>query len=214
MDDDNIARVICEHLSYEISMLTMTNELLNKNIDSEIVRNALFESFCIHARQILDFLNNKQGTKVNSIADEEFLATKSTEAFAKYDRKINTQIAHLTLIRNYQANDRLNNSDRMEILSSILADIQSLSNHIKNSFQKYWNININNITNYTKGSTNSNIVDGDAFTNTVMLEINIPSSGTILVPNRAFATNHIIVHTYTSVLDRPHEHDLTHKYNK
>jgi hypothetical protein len=51
--------ILQEHLRYDVDMLEGTFRLLNEPTGDLIVGNALIESFCIHARGLIEFLSNR-----------------------------------------------------------------------------------------------------------------------------------------------------------
>lgn len=46
-------------LPYELWMLDETFKRLNEPLTDQVIANALIESFCIHARQLIDFFENR-----------------------------------------------------------------------------------------------------------------------------------------------------------
>jgi hypothetical protein len=93
------------HLRYEISMLDKTIQfLINEQKKNEgYLKNAVFESFLIHARNLLDFLyplNSKEDdvTVLNYINTESYKQTiqKLPDDLVRYRIRINKEIAHLT----------------------------------------------------------------------------------------------------------------------
>jgi len=71
MPDKVIVDIFHEHLPYEIDMLRSTYHRLANlpNIDTDI-RNALIESFCVHARALLDFFSNRSTDATDAIATD------------------------------------------------------------------------------------------------------------------------------------------------
>ncbi len=52
------ATYLKEHYVYELNMLRLTNEHI-KAATEQVLKNVLIESFCVHARTLIDFYNNK-----------------------------------------------------------------------------------------------------------------------------------------------------------
>ncbi len=91
-----------EHLPYEFGMMQQTYWRLLQEDDHPVVRNALFESFCTHARNLKDFVTNDAGKGNNSVTARGFVATfgervppSLTGAF----QRLNQQMAHLATRR-------------------------------------------------------------------------------------------------------------------
>ena len=57
--DKKILEFVREHLPYEIDMLRSTYLTLYQGGVDWAIRNALIESFCIHARNLLEFFSKK-----------------------------------------------------------------------------------------------------------------------------------------------------------
>lgn len=128
-----------EHYVYEINMLWETNQRLGASeLDDQAIsleqdagrarhlqtiKNALIESFCVHARSLLDFYEKSPGG--DDVVAAEFVKSSSFSAYTlstNVRSKINKQIAHLTKKR--EGASKLDASDREDLLSVIY------SNHV------------------------------------------------------------------------------------
>ncbi len=103
-----------EHLHYEIQMLVDTSRTLALLGVNELngpilqtIRNALVESFAIHTRVLLDFLNSKQTYDTDMIADHYFddpmewkkARPKNTPLLESVHSRVGKEIAHLSYNR-------------------------------------------------------------------------------------------------------------------
>lgn len=73
MPDAILMDIIEKHLPYEIDMLRRTHTQLSKIDEADeqrAIRNALIESFCIHARSLLHFFANNKMRITDAIAKE------------------------------------------------------------------------------------------------------------------------------------------------
>src|SRR5262245_7531592 len=95
------------HFTYEVWMLIETRSRLLGSVSDVVVRNALIESFCIHARQLIDFFNGKGGSNASSFADTAYVPFVGGTASSDLIVKLNTQIAHLTYKRTDNPTDKI-----------------------------------------------------------------------------------------------------------
>jgi hypothetical protein len=87
-----------KHLPYEVDMLRQTyRKLAEGPLPDAVVRNALIESFCIHARSLLDFFGNWRSKP------DDYIAADFTNGFKPrinippaIRTKLNKEIFHLT----------------------------------------------------------------------------------------------------------------------
>lgn len=101
-------RAASDHLAYEISMLRSSGHALLSGISlGDAVRNALLESFTIHARVLLDFLYAEDPHRDDVIAEDFF---QSPDVWLKarpqkppsldfISRRVGKEVAHLTYAR-------------------------------------------------------------------------------------------------------------------
>jgi len=88
------------HVRYEWNMLARTWDRLESKHDP-VITNALIESFCIHARNLIEFYRNKKGYLnakdfAGGTYKAKFVAPTSGEIGTKLHAKLNQQVAHLT----------------------------------------------------------------------------------------------------------------------
>jgi hypothetical protein len=122
--------ILEKHLPYEIYMLRQTyRKLAEGQPQDEVVGNALIESFCIHARSLLDFFESRPNKK-----DDDYVATDFTSAFvlrinrsAPFETlrtKLNKEIFHLTRGRKNSEADQFNMStDGKQLVHEIEQEI-------------------------------------------------------------------------------------------
>lgn len=90
-----------DFLTYEVWMLERTYELLAGVIDDATTKNAVLESFLIHARALTDFFQNKK-TRSTDIVVGDFLDDWSVDVadwLREERQRIDKEIAHLTTER-------------------------------------------------------------------------------------------------------------------
>jgi hypothetical protein len=102
------ATYLTKHYVYEVNMLraahralaTAKDWTLKDELTDQAAKNALIESFCVHARALLDFYKSTaRGDDVvatNFIASGKFAAATTSQLPGDIRDRVNKQIAHLT----------------------------------------------------------------------------------------------------------------------
>lgn len=120
--NDSVA-YLAEHYIYEINMLRETHRRLGSTSD-QMLANALIESFCVHARALLDFYKSTpQDDDVvahDFVTPAQFTATATRQVPNDIRKRVNKQIAHLTAAR--ENANRINDGDRQQLLTAIETD--------------------------------------------------------------------------------------------
>jgi hypothetical protein len=126
--------IIGYHFVYEVEMLKSTFALLQNGADSQVIANALIESFCLHARILVDFFKGHGGAAAAEFADgyEPF---KGGNIRAELITKLNTQIAHLTYQRTAVDAQKIETSDRAELFSALTREIEFFCTRVKPEFR-------------------------------------------------------------------------------
>jgi hypothetical protein len=128
------------HLGHEVEMLRETYKLVNEINDllkatpdqRRVLRNAMIETFCIHARGLEEFFRKDCSGSAKSYASKYDPA----KIDKKLKDKLNMQLAHL--IHGRAAGEEVNNTDRYDLLKFIeeeLAKFQGLLDHPFDSIQ-------------------------------------------------------------------------------
>lgn len=126
--------ILGHHLPYEFSMLQGTFVVLAKDEHDTIITNALIESFCIHARLLIDFFNNRQGRRANDFTGGTYTATH-VGSLTDVKTKLNTQIAHLTGGRTTNSSQKIGPADRGNLLTALESEAQNFAAHLAPEFQ-------------------------------------------------------------------------------
>jgi hypothetical protein len=116
--------VLDDALPYELNMLEQTFLALQA-VQPSVLGNALIESFCLHARQLIDFFENEQGVTAEQFTVSDTYVAKETPGIPKGLRtKLNTQIAHLTAKRTSNEADKIGPADRQLLLQKLIPESQ------------------------------------------------------------------------------------------
>ena len=171
--DQILLGIIDEHLPYEIDMLRgLFRQLFGKvepsAPDQRIQHFAQIESFCIHARSLLDFFSNRKSPskdKDDAIASD--FATGYTSPFVPETKslkslrcKLNKQIFHLTKNRKTVPDEKFNlNKDGTFVLQTIEPAIVRFTKNLKVEFEhfKCCSIPVDLIPALGKGNTTGSI---------------------------------------------------------
>jgi hypothetical protein len=122
------------HLVYEGGMLAETHARLKaRTYDDPVVVNALIESFCIHARGLIDFFNGRKGVKASSFTEPTYKPFPNGQISSGLIQKLNTQIVHLTLKRT--TTDKIDDDDRDELLVGITAELNNFVKHLTKEYR-------------------------------------------------------------------------------
>lgn len=127
--------ILGEHLPYELWMLEETFTRLNQSKTDVVLTNALIEAFCIHARQLLEFFENKQGRKAKEFTGGSYAAAH-LGALTKLERdKLNTQIAHITGKRTADSVDKIDQILRAKFLRALMKEANDFKKQLAPEFQ-------------------------------------------------------------------------------
>jgi len=126
--------ILTHHLHYEIGMLGATYTALSTGFFGTLINNALIESFCIHARALIEFFENKQGGGASRFTGGTYSAAHlgSLDGIKK---KLNTQIAHLTDLRTTDPDEKIGSSDRETLFKALLAEAGNFADQLAPNFK-------------------------------------------------------------------------------
>jgi hypothetical protein len=154
MPDAILMDIIKDHLPYEIDMLRHTYTQLSvvskvklecENDEQKATRFALTESFCVHARSLIDFFANANTKRDGTDA----IASEFTDGFTPIrldesvktirDKKLNKQIFHLTKNRTIIDSNKFDaGRDGMDVLKIIEPAIERFTNCLLPGFRSHF----------------------------------------------------------------------------
>jgi hypothetical protein len=160
--------IVKKHVPYEIEMLRETYRLLGTTPPTDrVIKNALIESFCIHARSLLDFFGNRRSNK-----SDDYIAADFTDNFetrinipAALRTKLNKEIFHLTGERKVTEADQFNMStDGKQIIHELEQEIYRFEDCLPADFKAMFKCNAPPVTSTERysfrGSTHTASVVG------------------------------------------------------
>jgi len=120
-----------EHLPYEINMFRASYLLLGTGLLGAVLNNALIESFCVHARNLIEFFKTKDSCDFDPRAF-------TVQAYALNKRfigdsilpKITNQISHLTVNRTSDNSKKIGSADRKAIAESVEREIARFKSNL------------------------------------------------------------------------------------
>jgi len=135
--------ILGEHLPYELWMLRQTYERLGSPSPDNVLCYALIESFCIHARLLLEFFEGKQGNRAKDYTGGSYQAVHLDNLTKAEKNKLNTQIAHMTGQRTVDSSDKIGRSLRAKLITALEDEAnefeQQLTSHYKPMFKRRTN---------------------------------------------------------------------------
>ncbi len=132
------AEILGEHLPYELWMLRQTFEKLRSPPANEVLCNALVESFCIHARLLLEFFTNKQGKRAKSYTNGSYNAVHLVNLTKAETEKLNTQIAHMTGQRTVNSNDKIGHAVRAKLITALELEADEFERQLACEFKPFF----------------------------------------------------------------------------
>jgi hypothetical protein len=110
------------HLAYEIEMLREMHIRTGDSNDT-ILENAKMESFCVHARNLIEFFQSKKkGMNAKMLTDSDYIPFKHDERMIRtIKHRISSQITHLIFERTADDSKKIDGIERAKIYN-IIAD--------------------------------------------------------------------------------------------
>jgi hypothetical protein len=119
-------------------MLFETRTRLIAGVNDVVLRNALIESFCIHARSLIDFFNDRKGAKASDFTEPTYVPFPNGPIADTLVTKLSTQIAHLTLNRTADPQKKIDHTAREELTTKLAAELVNFFGNLKPEYQALW----------------------------------------------------------------------------
>jgi len=133
------------HLVYEINMLRHTFVFLTIPAWSPELRNALIEAFCVHARNLVEFFDEKSATPGQS---EGYLGAKHfSNGYEPWKEggpnkvlrnRLNRQISHLTYDRTSEKEGKIGPDEQIELFKLIQREIELFGKCLRDPYKASW----------------------------------------------------------------------------
>jgi len=152
MPDQILNDIIREYLPYEIDMLRLTHKQLEgyrareellETDPEKVVRLALIESFCVHARSLIHFFSNTRSKRTDSISSDFIDGCKTgfdveEDPLKSILYRLNKQIFHLTKDRTVVQEEKFNvGSDGVKVLELVEREIANFKKCIRPGFPPF-----------------------------------------------------------------------------
>jgi hypothetical protein len=127
----SVSQAFTADLPYEIDMLRNTYErLLNHSLEDNVGQNALIESFCVHARNLLEFFNgHREAIPVFEMVDANYKPISLNALYGRLSEQIND------LSSGREGAEKINATDP-QIIGSLEREISRFKNHLKPEFRE------------------------------------------------------------------------------
>ncbi len=141
---DQLVAYIRKHLAYEIEMFRYTYVGLQNQKD-QLLFNALYESFCVHARNLMDFFFNQASDKERNYIAADFLpeghpraAKRSFGDAGKPYGLIHKEVLHMGAGRPHEQAKQVGPSERKLLADTLKQEIADFRSHIVPTLQAEW----------------------------------------------------------------------------
>jgi hypothetical protein len=148
MEQQTLDEMINHQLPYEVDMLRATFSYLSGGAVLRVifnggVVNAFIESFCIHARNLIEFFEQQSTTPKNVAGSRHFtlpsyVPFKMRQDHAALTHKLNNQITHLTYRRTTKDEEKIGDEDRAVLLQLLELEIERFSTNLRDRYRQQW----------------------------------------------------------------------------
>jgi hypothetical protein len=137
--DTPLDEFLQKHLPYEIEMMRdAIHALATRDKLSWFEKNAFIETFCLHARNLIEFFERRGDYGPHSFTDAAKFNLNSGVLSVRTLRRINQQISHLNKRRTDDARQKINGDRLNEMHRAIEAEIERFVQHLKPEWQGMW----------------------------------------------------------------------------
>jgi hypothetical protein len=143
MTPDGMREALSIHVRYEVNMMrsTLRQLALNSSGVETVGENALIESFCIHARNLLDFFDKKRSPSDGYVAARHFANSEYSPFQAgrppnALRGKLSKQVARVTYDRSLD--EQLRGPEIEQLCLLIEQEIVNFSKHLKRTYRTDW----------------------------------------------------------------------------
>jgi hypothetical protein len=141
------------HVVYEVNMLRHTFSFLSVRAWSQELANAIIESFCVHARNLIDFFSEKSETPGQSngyVGAKHFCNGYQpwTKGAPGNDLigALNRQISHVTFDRTSKSEEKIGPEQRLELVRLIERELEMFREHLRSPYTEKWPFAKENVT--------------------------------------------------------------------
>jgi len=129
------AEFISKHVPYTINQMHGTHAELQGS-HSQVIQNALIESFCISARALIDFTLGKNGEDARDYTNN-YTPWAGAPLDSELKNKLSNQIAHLTLRRTEINTQKLDGIARANLYSAVLKEMDEVRQCLTSEFDQW-----------------------------------------------------------------------------
>lgn len=140
VDQKYLDEIFETHLPYEIDMLRWAYERLEEKIEDEALCNSIIECFCVHARNLIEFLEKTGAVSAKAFANASYSAfSGKTRDVVSARQRLNNQISHLVMQqRTTETSDKIDADLRLEYLNMIESELAHFAQNLKPPRKPSW----------------------------------------------------------------------------
>jgi hypothetical protein len=132
-------KLLGHHIPYEVNMMRTLYENLKTGSPSRLFRNALIESFHIHARNLMEFFTNDRQCVVDpTIYVEKTYRVNKIFMPKTLENKISQQIVHITRQRTTENAAKLNDKERDDTVAALEKQILRFERALTDNNRAIW----------------------------------------------------------------------------
>ena len=142
---DGLMEAFEHHVVYEVNMLRQTFGFLHVPAWSPELLNMIIESFCVHARNLIDFFNENSATPGQSkgyVGAKHFCTNYQpwTEGGPSKDLvgRLSRQISHLTYDRTSQNEEKIGPKEQLELVRLIEQELEIFGKCLRKPYASRW----------------------------------------------------------------------------
>jgi hypothetical protein len=159
LDHAYLKELFDEHLPYEVEMMRYTYSRLESKMDQAAI-NVHIEAFCLHIRNLLEFLESKKMPSAGAFAAPGWKGFDGVPAaqLSAVRALLNNQISHL--VANQRTTDptkKIGGKERMQMLMLIETELERLRQGLASGWAASWKPGMVNL-NSPPSATNDIVV--------------------------------------------------------
>lgn len=174
-DDKILGEFLRRFLRYEMEMLSNTYAILANPPNNQLLVNVFIESFCVHARNIIEFVMNHHACDVDPrwFTNDNYQIRRDFLRKSLRDR-VNAQIAHLSYERTTDTKKKIGSQDRKELVDVVEQQLSRFHGHLKDEWKSSFSFELNISTISVEGTPSATNHIEIIRSNTTSAEADVP----------------------------------------
>jgi hypothetical protein len=142
---DGLIEALEHHVVYEVNMLRHTFGFLHLPAWSPALLNAIIESFCVHARNLIDFFDEKSATPGQSnfvgakhFCSDEYKPWSRGSPSTDLRGRLNKQISHISYERTSRNQEKVGPKEQLELVRLIEGELEIFAKFLRKPYASRW----------------------------------------------------------------------------